>query len=145
MNTEQDSARDVGCWASLILRLAIAALFTSAAIGKLKGGMESVRATVGYFQSAFAETWLPGSLVTMHGYLTPFIEAIIPIWLILGWRLKYAWLFTGLFMISLAFGMSVAGKYDIAAGNYNYVLMCAVGLYFSRFDRLNVDAMRRPR
>ncbi len=145
MNTEQNSARDVGCWASLLLRLAIAALFFSAAVGKLKGGMESVRGTVSYFQTTFAETWLPGPLVTLHGYMTPFIEALIPLWLILGWRLKFAWLFTGLFTISLAFGMSVLGKHDVASGNYNYVLLCAIGLYFSRFDCLNVDAMRRPR
>lgn len=130
------------CWASVVMRVAVSAIFFTAALGKLKGGWESIRGTVASFQGMFAETWLPGPMVTLHGYLTPFIEAIIPIWLIVGWRLKVGWLFTGLFMTSLAFGISVAGKYDIAGINYNYVLMCVVGLFLSHHDYLNLDALR---
>ncbi|RIK64770.1 MAG: hypothetical protein DCC65_13730 [Planctomycetota bacterium] len=143
MKPEQDSAREVGCYASLILRLAIAALFFAAAFAKLKGGMETINGTVGYFKTAFAETWLPMWMVTIHAYITPFAEALIAIWLPLGWKLKYGWLFAGLFTISLAFGMSILGKHDIASGNYNYVLMCALGLYLSRFDCLSIDGCLR--
>jgi uncharacterized membrane protein YphA (DoxX/SURF4 family) len=138
-----DQAKDtgaagVGVWISLILRLAIAALFLSAAVSKLKGGAESIQGTVAYFESAFAETWLPGLLVKSFGYITPFAEALIVLWLIVGFRLKAAWVFTCLMMISLAFGMAVAKNYDTAANNFNYVLICCAGLYFSRYDRYHV-------
>ncbi|HNQ22066.1 MAG TPA: hypothetical protein PKK06_03130 [Phycisphaerae bacterium] len=125
-------------WASVVMRLAVASLFLSAAVSKWKGGWESVRGTVVYFQNAFAQTWLPAPLVTLHGYLTPFVEASIVVWLLIGWRLRIAWVYTSVFMISLAFGMSVAGKHDVAAQNFNYVLICCVGLYLSRFDRFHL-------
>lgn len=133
--------RDIGAWSSLIIRVAIAALFFSASVSKLKGGWTSIKGTVGFFQKTFAETWLPSSLVTMHGYITPFAEALICIWLIVGFKLKAAWIFTGFFLITLAFGMSVAGNHDAASNNFTYVLMAAIGLYFSRFDRYNADQL----
>jgi uncharacterized membrane protein YphA (DoxX/SURF4 family) len=43
-------AADVRAWASLIVRLAMAALFFSAAVSKLKGGMTTIRGTVAFFQ-----------------------------------------------------------------------------------------------
>ena len=122
-----------GCWISLILRLAVASLFAAAAIAKFQGGLESV---VGYFQSAFKDTWLPPALVTLHARLVPYIEAIIPIWLVSGFRLKLGWVATALFMVTLAFGMMVAKQYAVAADNYRYVLICCAGLYFSQFDHV---------
>jgi hypothetical protein len=77
----------------------------------------------------------------MHAYATPFIEAVLVVWLISGFRLKLAWIFTSLFATSLAFGMSVAGEFDTAANNYNYVLICCAGLLLSRYDRLRIDAL----
>lgn len=145
MKTGSDSSSgDAGAWASLVLRLAVASLFVSAAVNKLKGGMDSVRGTAEYFRTMFAETWLPEAMVVAHGWATPFIEALIPIWLVIGYRLKIGWVFTCLFMISLGFGMAVAGRNDVAGSNYNYVLICAVGLYLSRYDRFSVDGMLSP-
>jgi uncharacterized membrane protein YphA (DoxX/SURF4 family) len=132
---------DVGQLASLALRFAVGSLFFAAAVRKLQGGSETIAKTVQYFQTTFENTWLPGPLVTMHAYATPFLEALIVIWLIIGFRLKAAWLFTTLFATSLAFGMSVAGNFDTAANNYNYVLVCCVGLLLSRFDRVCIDAL----
>ncbi len=127
------------CWVSLILRVAIASLFVATSVGRFQKGMAGVEAVVGYFQSMFKDTWLPMPLVTLHAHLLPYIEALIPIWLIVGWRLRYAWVFTSLFMVTLAFGMTVVQKYDVAATNFLYVLICCWGLYFSRYDRLSVD------
>ena len=126
---------EAGWWAALLLRLAMASLFFAAAVPKLKGGSASIHATVDYFQKLFAQTWLPGPLVTLQAYITPFAEAILSIWLVVGWRLRLAWFITGLYTIALAFGMAVAGKHDVAANNYLYVLIAAIGLYLSPFDR----------
>src|ERR1041385_5315929 len=101
-----------GWWASLILRLAMSSLFLAAAVAKLKGGWTSIQATVESFQKMFAQTWLPRPLVTFQAYITPFAEAILSIWLVVGLRLRLAWLVTGLYMITLAFGMAVAGQHD---------------------------------
>ncbi len=133
----------LGQWASLLLRLAIGSLFFAAAVRKLQGGLDSIQATVSYFRTTFESTWLPEVLVTAHGYATPFVEALIVIWLVSGFRLQAAWVFTTLFTISLAFGMSVAGKFDTAANNYTYVLICCAGLILSHYDRVRIDALWR--
>lgn len=131
----------VGQWVSLVLRLAVASLFFAAAVRKLQGGMETIQKTARFFQATFENTWLPARLVNIHAYATPFVEALIVIWLISGFRLKAGWVFTALFMTSLAFGMSVVGRFDTAADNYIYVLICCAGLLLSRYDRVQIDAL----
>ncbi len=128
-----------GAWISLILRLAMAALFTAAVVPKFQRGLESI---VLLFQGAFKETWLPMPLVTLHARLVPWIELLLPLWLVVGWRLRWAWVTASLFMITLAFGMLVTEKgASVAAANFNYMLICCVGLYFSRYDRWSVDGI----
>jgi len=132
---------NAGQWASLVLRVAVGSLFLAASVRKLQGGAETIQKTVGFFRTTFEHTWLPGTLVNIHAYATPFVEALIVLWLISGLRLMAAWVFTSLFTISLAFGMSVAGKFDTAADNYTYVLICCAGLLLSRYDRFRVDSL----
>ncbi len=146
MPNEHDSQRQsLGAWASLLLRLAIASLFLSAAVGKLKDGGAGIRRTVEYFQKTFEGSWLPDFLVTIHGYATPFIESLIVLWLVTGLRLRIGWIVTTLFVITLSFGMAVAKNYDTAADNYTYALICVAGLYLSRFDRYNAETLLRGR
>jgi uncharacterized membrane protein YphA (DoxX/SURF4 family) len=137
-----NSHETVGAWISRLLRLAVGSLFFSAAVRKLGGGAESIAKTVDYFQKTFEGTWLPGELVTAHAYATPFVEALIVLWLITGIFLAVGWVFATLFMITLAFGLSVAGEYGGAANDYTYVLIFCVGLYFSRFDSWRLSYLR---
>ena len=123
---------------SLILRLSIASLFAVAAIDKFMGGMDDV---VVRFVDMFKNTWLPEPLVALHARLIPWVESVIAIWLLLGVRLKEAWIVTALTLISLAFGMVVARQYATASENYLYVLMACVGLYFSEFDQCNIGKL----
>ena len=125
------------CWISFILRLSVASIFVAAAVPKFMGGLESV---VSSFQAAFKDTWLPMPLVVLHARILPYLEALIPVWLIVGFRLRLAWVVTTLLMVSLGFGMLVAKQGGIAADNYFYVLFCLAGLYFSQFDRWSIDA-----
>ena len=146
-NSQRFELGEVGQLTSLVLRLAVGSLFLAAAVRKLQGGMETIQKTVRFFQTTFETTWLPEKLVNIHAYATPFVEAMIVIWLISGFRLKAAWVFTALFTTSLAFGMSVAGKFDTAADDYTYVLICCAGLLLSRYDQFRVVALwnRPPR
>lgn len=140
--TQHEHGHCEECWASLILRLAMASLFVGAVVPKFLGGVGN---TVGYFQKTFEGSWLPMPLVTLHARWVPWIELALPIWLVIGWRLRWAWLATGLFLTSLAFGMVVAQQGDTAAHNYTLVLMACAGLYFSRFDRCSVDGLRKKK
>ncbi|MBN1514176.1 MAG: hypothetical protein JXB13_19320 [Phycisphaerae bacterium] len=140
MSTKTDGLPSPACqWAALVLRLAVVSLFLAAVVPKFSGGFQSVQGTVHYFQTQFATTWLPGPLVTAHGYVTPFAEALIVLWLLTGIRLQAGWVFACLFMVSLAFGQMVLREHAVAAANFNYVLLCCAGLYLSPHDRFRLD------
>jgi hypothetical protein len=78
---------------------------------------------------------LPAFLVRFHATFILFWEFGIAVWLLSGFHLKLGWKVAGLLLISLAVGMIFADKYDVASDNYLYVLICAVGLVTSSFDR----------
>lgn len=119
-------------WISIILRLATASLFAVAAIGKFAAG---IGATVSRFQLTFKATWIPEILITPYAYCIAFLEIFIVFWLLSGIKLRAAWVFTSFLLISLAFGMIVAGQYETAADNYMYVVMACFGIYVSRYDQ----------
>ena len=120
-------------WISFILRVAVAALFAVAAIYKFVGG---IGATAQMFQEMFKTTWLPLFLVTPYAYLIAFAEALIAVWLLSGYKLRAAWIFTSFVLISLGFGMTVLKQ---SAGDiYVFLLISCAGLYVSRYDRCGV-------
>ena len=121
---------------SLILRLAMASLFAVAAISKFLGGLENVATQI---QTGFQGTWLPMPLVRVYARMLPYIEALIPIWLILGWRLRSAWVLTGILLVTLSFGTLITQQGETAAHNYFYVFLACAGLYFSKYDNLNIE------
>jgi uncharacterized membrane protein YphA (DoxX/SURF4 family) len=128
------------CWVSLILRLAVASLFAAAVIPKWSGGLAGLDGIVANFRETFKDTWLPAPLVVFQARLIPYVEALLPVWLLVGWKLRIAWVITALFLVTLSFGMLVAQQGDVAAHNFAYVLIACWGLYFSKYDRLSIDA-----
>lgn len=131
------------CWISLILRIAVASLFVAAAVPKWVNGLAGLQGIVDYFAATFKDSWLPGPLVAAHARVVPFIEALIPVWLILGYRLRMAWAVTALFLVTLAFGMLVTREHAVAANNFLYVMIACWGLYFSQYDCLSIDGLLR--
>ena len=127
-------------WISLILRLSVASLFTVAAIAKFQAGLE---VTAQHFVKVFEQTWLPSLLVKLQATLIPYVEVIIPIWLLLGFKLKAAWIFAAFMSLTLAFGMAVIRGYGVAADNYFYVFLCCLGIYFSSYDRFSLDGLQK--
>ncbi|MBA3831692.1 MAG: hypothetical protein H0X34_07330 [Chthoniobacterales bacterium] len=119
-------------WISILMRLAVGSLFLCAAIVKTPMGISGV---VGYYSSLLEHSLLPGFLVRIHANVILFLEYGTALWLFSGFRLRAAWIFSGLLLITLAVGMIFASKYDVANDNYIYVLLCAVGLVSSTFDR----------
>ena len=127
------------CWISLILRLAMVSLFAVAAAGKFMGGIDGVITNI---TGMFKDTWLPGPLVALYARLLPWAEALIALWLLSGIRLKEAWVFTAVTLISLAFGLIVA-KQPTAADVYIYILTACAGLYFSEFDKCTMASLEK--
>ena len=125
------SKRDLH-WASVFLRASIASLLMIAAANKAVNG---VSGTIAYYSGLFKDSLLPSFLVTAHASAIIFVEIALAVWLVSGYRLSLAWKVTIGLLVSLAMGMAFAGKYDVAADNYVYVLLGVFGLVSARFDR----------
>ncbi|MBA3832999.1 MAG: hypothetical protein H0X34_14110 [Chthoniobacterales bacterium] len=119
-------------WVSILLRLTIGSLFLGAALVKTPMGISGV---VAYYSSLLHDSLLPGFLVRTHATVILFLEYGMALWLFSGFRLRLAWIAASFVLISLAVGMIFAGKYDVAANNYFYVFLGALGLLSSPFDR----------
>ena len=129
MNMDKDHV--VLSWVSLILRIAMASMFAVASLMKFTMGLENAAA---YIVDMFKDTFLPVGLVSIYAHVIPFVEAAITLWLLIGVRLREAWIFTAFVMISLAFGMVVTKQFGTASSNYFYVAMACMGIYLSRYD-----------
>jgi hypothetical protein len=131
------SVRNSLHWISILMRLSIGTLFLCAALVKTPLGIPGI---IAYYSSLLDKSLLPAFLVKIHAALILFFEFGLALWLFSGWQLRLAWKIAGILLISLANGMIFAGKYDVASANYLYVLLCALGLFVSEFDRWVVSA-----
>lgn len=127
----QSVSRDLH-WVSVFLRAALGSLFLIAGMNKIPGG---IAGTVGYYESLFQSSLLPGFLVRAHASVILFVELGVGAWLLSGYRLALAWKAAALVLFSLAVGMVFAAKYDVANDNYLYLVLALGGLLASRFDR----------
>ncbi len=116
-------------WASIILRVAMASLFAVAATAKFMGGYE---VAAGFIAGSVKNSFLPAWLVNIYAHILPFAEALIPIWLLSGFKLRAGWIFTAFVLVSLAFGLTVAKQNS--ADVFMYVLIACAGLILSRYD-----------
>lgn len=119
------------CWISLILRIAMAVLFGTAAFGKFAGGFGNYAA---FMMNMFKDTSLPGWLLAPYINVLPFAESLIAIWLLTGIRLRAAWIFTAFVLLSLGFGTMVAKQVAIVSANYIYMMIACLGIYLSKYD-----------
>lgn len=113
----------------------MAVVFAVAAAHKFVAGMPEVAEQ---FESHFRETWLPLFLVRPFGYSIAFIEAILALWLLTGFRLVLGWLLSGLLMVVLIFGLFVAREYSVAADNAIYLMVIVAGLCLCHYDKLRI-------
>ena len=116
-------------WSSLILRVAFASLFFVAAAAKFMGGYNQ---SVAYIIVAVKESFLPVWLVSIYAHILPFAEAAIAIWLLVGFKLREAWIFTAFVLITLSFGLA-ASKQN-GADVFMYMVFACAGLILSRYD-----------
>lgn len=116
---------------SILLRLSIATLMLGAAVTKVQGG---IGGTISYFQTTFADSLLPGFLVTFHASIIMILEFALGLWLLSGFKLKWAWIANALTLVTLAFGLIFVQQYASVSDNYIYVLIACIGLAVSSYD-----------
>jgi thiosulfate dehydrogenase [quinone] large subunit len=117
---------------SLILRLALGSLFLGAAIIKVQGGIDG---NIAYYMGIFEKSIFPTFLVKIHGSIIMFVEFILGLWLVSGFKLKQAWIASATTLISLAFGMIFVYKFDVVSDNLIYVVMSCVGILIAPYDK----------
>lgn len=91
----------------------------------------------------FAKTWLPGWLLIPYGYALPFIELGLGALLLIGlWR-NGVLLITGIYLISLTFGMTLLKQPGVVFNNFVFTLAAAAILFLGDYDRWTIGGGRR--
>ena len=122
-------------------RWAIAGLFVTAGIGKVT----ALGPTVALFQSLFAETWLPGFVVTAYAAAVGFIQIAIGALLVVGFRLNLVLCAALAVMFSLQFGQAVLQQWPTVSDNTIYLVVIGSLMFLSRFDTWTLDSVIRRR
>ncbi|HDS00446.1 MAG TPA: DoxX family protein [candidate division Zixibacteria bacterium] len=123
------------CFGFLILRLMVGIVFFMAGLFKLLDYMT----IVGYFQSSFAETWLPAFLVTIFAYVLPFAETILGILIFFGLLTRPALYLAGLLLVVLNFGLIVRGDGGDAKSNIPYLIIIALDIILLNYNKYSLD------
>lgn len=89
----------------------------------------------------FSKTWLPHALVVGFAYVTPFVELLIGILVLLGLFTRLGLVAGGLWMVALIFGSTLAADYDIVGIQLIYSLIFFVLLQHERLNDLSFDRL----
>jgi uncharacterized membrane protein YphA (DoxX/SURF4 family) len=87
----------------------------------------------------FRETFLPSWSVAAFATAIPFIEVAAGLLLIAGLRLRIVLPLLGIFLLTLVFGTTLRGRYDIVAEQLAYVLITAILTAARSFDLFSLD------
>jgi len=123
------------CIAFLLMRLGIG--FTFFFFGMKKLFMYADIA--GIFQQRFAESWLPGFMVTAFSYSIPFVETILGALLVLGLFTRPVLYLIGFTMVSLNFGLAVIGDSPGVAKNIPYLLLIGLDIILLNYNKYSLD------
>lgn len=129
-------------WAAFLLRFSLGMLSFVAGLNKFISGPANFR---GALEGMFSKTWLPPFLYVQFANVLPYAEVILGLLIIIGLFRFYALVLGSLLMLSLTFGMIVAGKNDVVSANMIYVALYAATLFTSAWDRISADSLFRPK
>jgi thiosulfate dehydrogenase (quinone) large subunit len=115
-----------------VARWALGLLLFYGGLGKLMGGVSGF--VTGYLATQFAKTFLPPVLISIYGYILPFVELTLGFLLILGLLRNYTLLLSGLTFISLAFGQMLLQKHEVVATIFIYIAINATLLFLDEYD-----------
>jgi len=122
-----------------LLRATIGIVFLTTGTKKWLHGVD---AFAGGLREMFAGK-LPAVLVNPFAYAVPYVEIAVGVLLVLGALNVPALIVSALLMISLTFGMMVAGESATVAANLSYAIIIFILLWSSEHNRYSVDGLRR--
>ncbi|MFM1846929.1 MAG: hypothetical protein RL417_403 [Pseudomonadota bacterium] len=89
---------------------------------------------VGYIESEFAATWLPGALVALLAWVILVAEPLVGGWLLVGKRQRLAWLCAAALMFLLMIGKTILRDFATVANNWQYLVLCLAAAAWTRAD-----------
>ena len=95
------------CWARFIVRWVLGLLFLMAGYWKVFVLSPAAHAER-FFVQGFTETWIPVWLLSLLGYVIPFVELIAGLLICIGLRTRDALVATGLLLIVTTYGHALA-------------------------------------
>lgn len=90
----------------------------------------------------FSETLLPEILVSPFAYVLPFIELILGVLLVLGWKTKFASIAGGFLMAVLLFGMGMQEDWGGVGNLMVYAVFFFLLIKNLEFNRIAIDSKR---
>jgi thiosulfate dehydrogenase (quinone) large subunit len=124
-----------------MLRLAIGMSMLIHGLGRLPKYSAFVEATV----KQFAHSPLPPELVTAFARITPPIETVIGLFVLVGFLTGVGLAAGGLWMVPLIFGSTLIENYDIVAIQLLYSLIFCYLLQHLDHNELSIDRLIRRR
>jgi uncharacterized membrane protein YphA (DoxX/SURF4 family) len=119
-----------------ILRLTFGVDFLTHGAPRIVHLAAFVAMTVGDFRGTFLPAWSVAAFATA----IPFIEVAAGLLLVTGLRLRIVLPLLGIFLLTLVFGTTLRGRYDIVAEQLAYVLITAILTAARSFDLFSLDA-----
>ena len=89
--------------------------------------------------SHFAKMWLPQALIIGFAYVTPPVELLIGILVVLGLFTRLGLVAGGLWMVALIFGSTLATDYDVVGIQLLYSLIFFMLLRHEALNELSFD------
>lgn len=130
--------RDYREAAYALLRVTVGVMFFFYGVGKLLRGLDGF---VSGMQESFAESPLPGWMVTVFAHVLPFAEIGIGALLVLGLFNLVALVLAALLMLALTFGKVMEPDPAGVARNVNYALVIFVLLFLAGHNGYSVDRL----
>jgi thiosulfate dehydrogenase [quinone] large subunit len=97
---------------------------------------------IAWAQNLYAETWIPGWLVTIEAMLIPGVEIIVGLLLLLGYQTRWALVGAFALMSTLLVGMIVLEDWAIVSRHIIYALSFYLLLHNIEYNHYSLDAKR---
>lgn len=141
MPASNEESRDARA-AYALLRLFFGVNIAMHGISRLLAGPAMFQ---GKLEAQFAHSPLPHAGVVAFGLILPWVEAVLGLCLLLGFRTRLALIGGGLLMVVLTFGSSLLQDWQIAGVQLIYAIAYAALLFLRRWNGYSLDSVLRSR
>lgn len=132
-------------WAFISFRLFLGLLMLVGGLGKFRSELGGDYSFASYYDgfanwiiSTFAQSDIPGFLISLYAYSIGYIEIILGLLLLAGVKTKWVLALIALTLVSLAFGQMLLGTAQarVTVSQISlYLLVTAAALYFVRHNK----------